>query len=103
MTGTASGYAKVREKMIQRLGSEQAYLEWKRESGRIGGRIGNTGGFAANHELARIAGAKAGKLSKRGHKYQYTKNGYNYYIALDTGNVVKYKHEDTTEKQRNYY
>ena len=34
--------------------------------GRIGGKAGHTGGFAANPELARIAGAKGGKISKRG-------------------------------------
>lgn len=34
--------------------------------GRIGGRLGHGGGFAANPELARIAGAKGGKKSRRG-------------------------------------
>mgnify|MGYP002513287780 CR=1 FL=1 len=34
--------------------------------GRKGGRNGHTGGFAANPELARIAGAKGGRLSRRG-------------------------------------
>ena len=34
--------------------------------GAKGGRMGHTGGFAANPELARIAGAKGGTLSKRG-------------------------------------
>lgn len=33
--------------------------------GRIGGQNGNTGGFYANRELARIAGSKGGKVSKR--------------------------------------
>lgn len=33
--------------------------------GRIGGKNGHTGGFAANPELARIAGAKGGKTSRR--------------------------------------
>lgn len=37
-----------------------------REIGRKGGRNGHTGGFAANPELAKIAGAKGGKISKRG-------------------------------------
>ena len=36
-----------------------------RRIGRIGGRNGHTGGFAANPELARIAGAKGGKISRR--------------------------------------
>lgn len=34
--------------------------------GAIGGRNGHTGGFASNPELARIAGSKGGKVSKRG-------------------------------------
>lgn len=34
--------------------------------GAKGGRNGHTGGFAANPELAREAGAKGGKISKRG-------------------------------------
>jgi general stress protein YciG len=33
--------------------------------GAIGGRRGTTGGFFANRELARIAGAKGGKISRR--------------------------------------
>ena len=34
--------------------------------GAIGGRNGHSGGFASNPELARIAGSKGGKVSKRG-------------------------------------
>lgn len=34
--------------------------------GAVGGKKGRTGGFYANRELARIAGAKGGKISKRG-------------------------------------
>lgn len=37
-----------------------------RDIGRIGGKNGTTGGFAANRELARIAGAKGGRISRRG-------------------------------------
>lgn len=33
--------------------------------GAQGGKRGNTGGFAANRELARIAGAKGGRISRR--------------------------------------
>lgn len=33
--------------------------------GAIGGKKGHTGGFAANRELARIAGAKGGRVSRR--------------------------------------
>lgn len=33
--------------------------------GRLGGQNGHTGGFASNPELARIAGAKGGRKSRR--------------------------------------
>ena len=36
--------------------------------GAIGGKKGGTGGFAANPALARIAGAKGGRISRRGKK-----------------------------------
>ena len=34
--------------------------------GQKGGRLGCTGGFAANPALAKIAGAKGGRISRRG-------------------------------------
>lgn len=34
--------------------------------GRKGGQNGHTGGFAANPDLAKLAGQKGGKISKRG-------------------------------------
>ena len=40
--------------------------DWYAKIGQIGGRKGHTGGFAANPELAKIAGSKGGKISKRG-------------------------------------
>jgi hypothetical protein len=33
--------------------------------GAMGGKKGRTGGFYANRELARIAGAKGGRISRR--------------------------------------
>jgi general stress protein YciG len=33
--------------------------------GAKGGRLGHTGGFAANRDLARQAGAKGGRISRR--------------------------------------
>jgi len=33
--------------------------------GAVGGKRSNTGGFAANPELARIAGKKGGQISRR--------------------------------------
>lgn len=40
---------------------------WKR-IGQIGGRKGTTGGFQKGSELAREAGRKGGKVSRRGKK-----------------------------------
>lgn len=34
--------------------------------GAMGGKVGHTGGFAANRELARLAGARGGRISRRG-------------------------------------
>lgn len=36
--------------------------------GAMGGKKGKTGGFYANRELARIAGARGGTISRRGKK-----------------------------------
>ena len=40
--------------------------------GRKGGMKGHKGGFASNPELARLAGAKGGRNSKRGSKYDFS-------------------------------
>lgn len=61
MAGTKEGGRKAAETNKRKYG-----LDFYRENGRKGGRNGHTGGFAANHELARIAGAKGGRISKRG-------------------------------------
>lgn len=61
MAGTIEGGRKARETNYLKYGRE-----FYQEIGRRGGRNGHTGGFAANPELARIAGAKGGRLSKRG-------------------------------------
>jgi len=36
--------------------------------GQMGGKLGRTGGFYANRELARAAGAKGGRISRRTRK-----------------------------------
>lgn len=61
MAGTKSGGIKARNTNYERHGED-----FYRDIGRRGGKNGHTGGFAANHELAKIAGAKGGKISKRG-------------------------------------
>lgn len=39
--------------------------EFYKVLGAVGGKKGKTGGFFANRELARIAGAKGGRISRR--------------------------------------
>lgn len=39
--------------------------DFYKKIGAKGGRNGNTGGFAANPALARIAGAKGGRVSRK--------------------------------------
>lgn len=60
MAGTKLGGVKAYQTNIKRHGKD-----FYKRIGAIGGRNGNTGGFAANPELARIAGAKGGKISRR--------------------------------------
>lgn len=61
MGGTTEGGLKSRATNYKKYGKD-----FYREIGRKGGKNGHTGGFAANPALARIAGAKGGRISKRG-------------------------------------
>lgn len=61
MAGTKAGGMKAAETNRKKYGTE-----FYRNIGRMGGKNGHTGGFAANPELAKIAGAKGGRMSKRG-------------------------------------
>ena len=59
MAGTKTGGLKAARTNTEREPGFYARI------GRIGGKNGHTGGFAANIELARAAGRKGGKISKR--------------------------------------
>ena len=59
MAGTKIGGQKAAAKNLARDPLFYAKI------GARGGQNGHTGGFAANPELARIAGAKGGKISRR--------------------------------------
>ena len=61
MAGTAKGGRLAAEKNKQKHGAD-----FYTRIGRMGGQKGKTGGFAANRELARQAGAKGGSISRRG-------------------------------------
>lgn len=60
MAGTKIGGKKAAQKNLAKDPNFYAKI------GRKGGQNGHTGGFAANPALARIAGAKGGRISRRG-------------------------------------
>lgn len=61
MAGTKEGGKKAAATNKAKYGAE-----FYARIGQKGGRNGHSGGFAANPELARIAGAKGGRISRRG-------------------------------------
>jgi hypothetical protein len=60
MAGTKAGGLKAAATNKAKYGKE-----FYAKIGSKGGKLGHTGGFAANPELARIAGAKGGTISRR--------------------------------------
>jgi len=62
VSGTKAGGLKARDRNLAKD------PDFYKKIGAIGGRLGTTGGFAADRKLARIAGAKGGRISKRGKK-----------------------------------
>lgn len=60
MSGTKAGGVKAAATNKSRHGKD-----FYAKIGAKGGQKGTTGGFAANRELARIAGAKGGRISRR--------------------------------------
>lgn len=61
MSGTKAGGLKTAQTNRRKYGDD-----YYSRMGRKGGQMGHTGGFAANPALARIAGAKGGRISRRG-------------------------------------
>lgn len=61
MAGTATGGNRAAKTNRKRHGAD-----FYARIGRLGGRRSRGGGFAANRELARIAGARGGRRSRRG-------------------------------------
>lgn len=60
MAGTKEGGKRAAESNKSKYGAD-----FYARIGAEGGRKGKTGGFYANRELARIAGAKGGRKSRR--------------------------------------
>jgi uncharacterized protein len=60
MAGTKAGGLKAAATNKAKYGGE-----FYAKIGAKGGKLGRTGGFFANRELARAAGAKGGRISRR--------------------------------------
>lgn len=60
MAGTKAGGAKARETNKKKYGKD-----FYARIGSMGGKLGRTGGFYANRELAREAGRRGGRISRR--------------------------------------
>jgi hypothetical protein len=60
MAGTKAGGRSAAETNKRKYGED-----FYGRIGAMGGKKGRTGGFYANRELARIAGAKGGRISRR--------------------------------------
>lgn len=60
MAGTKSGGKLAAETNKKKYGED-----FYKNIGTIGGKLGKTGGFYANRDLARVAGAKGGQISRR--------------------------------------
>jgi general stress protein YciG len=52
-------------KLAAKRNIEKYGADFYKNIGAKGGKSGHTGGFYANRELARLAGAKGGKISRR--------------------------------------
>lgn len=64
MAGTVEGGKKTAAKNLAKD------PDFYKKIGAKGGRNGTTGGFAANPELARIAGTIGGRISRRGKAFK---------------------------------
>lgn len=63
MAGTSNGGKAAADTNKKKYGAD-----FYARIGAMGGKKGTTGGFFANRDLARQAGAKGGRISRRGKK-----------------------------------
>ena len=88
MSGSRIGGLKAAKTNKERYGKD-----YYSEMGRKGGMNGHTGGFANNPELARRAGAKGGRYSRRGESLQKKLDEvFNEYITtqIESGKSLHY-------------
>lgn len=91
--GTKAGEiatSKWRETMFKNHGGKEGLHKMMSKVGAIGGKNGHTGGFASDHERARIAGAKGGSISKRDEaKTWYEKNKHEIEYMRQDGFTIR--------------
>jgi general stress protein YciG len=71
MAGTADG-----GKLAAKTNKNKHGVDFYARIGAMGGKKGTTGGFFANRELAREAGRKGGRISRRTKTAQATKKDF---------------------------
>lgn len=99
MSGTQAGGLKAKRTNTKLYGKN-----FYREIGALGGRAGTTGGFFANPQLARTAGALGGLHSRRGWKLVTIYEGWLFYKQKDGKKIIAVS-EDNKELEydlRNY-
>lgn len=84
MPGTKIGGKKAAKTNMDLYGND-----FYKMIGSKGGRLGHTGGFAANPELAKIAGEKGGRKSRRSGANDKKEKVYVYKGGLDEKMVFK--------------
>ena len=90
MVMTKKGGETLRQTMIEKHGSEEAWKAVVRENGRKGGSVSTpTGGFGASKERAITSGSIGGRYSRRGHKIIERHDTYGLYTKTATGETVK--------------
>ena len=83
MVGTKAGGKKASKTNRERYGDD-----FYRKIGTKGGHNGHTGGFASNRALARIAGAKGGRISKRGKSKKLAPNIKRPNVSVEATTVI---------------
>ncbi len=91
MTGTVLGGKKAAQANLKK--DSAFYKKIGALGGKSGKAQGTIKGFQLNPEHTRLAGAKGGRISRKGHKYLYTKEGLSYYIENSSQSVVTFKEE----------
>jgi hypothetical protein len=77
MTNTKAGGLAIKQTMVEKYGSEEAFRAHMSEIAKLGKGIKRPGaGFASNHEAARTWGAVGGRVSRKRKVQEATASDY---------------------------